>query len=158
MDACKSIAVKSVLLICQFIIVISQEQCLNTTTMTVRKVGLSESQLWKSKAQDLEQCAKLCIRLKPCRSITYDTRSGLCELNSGTRQDTSTRSGETLVYSEFSWWPSSVRISFFCILLLIIRYILTQGFTSYILIFIHLKFTYTFDYTCNIFVHISVNL
>ncbi|XP_053393663.1 uncharacterized protein LOC123562528 [Mercenaria mercenaria] len=83
-------------------------QCFNAEEMTVSQLGLSESQIWNAKAQDLEQCAKLCVRRKPCQSITFDTQSGMCELNGGTRDDTPTRTGKTLLYSEFQWWSPSL--------------------------------------------------
>lgn len=86
----------------------AHEQCIIANNMTVSQIGLAETQFWTSKSQDLEQCAKLCIRLKPCKSVTYNTTSHWCELNSGTKQDAATRAGESLLYSERVWWPPIV--------------------------------------------------
>ncbi|XP_060569325.1 scavenger receptor cysteine-rich domain superfamily protein-like [Ruditapes philippinarum] len=86
----------------------AEEVCGNADLKTVLQTGLSESTYWQSKTQDIVQCAKLCIRQKMCNSITYDTLSRQCELNSGTMSNTPTRRGASLVYSEFTWWPSSL--------------------------------------------------
>ena len=93
----------------------TEELCNNADLRRRYGIGLSESQFWRSKSQDFEQCAKLCIRQKMCRSITFDTQSNMCEMNSGTLSDTPKRTEATLVYSEFNWWPSSVRINMFCL-------------------------------------------
>ncbi|XP_060569326.1 uncharacterized protein LOC132727766 [Ruditapes philippinarum] len=103
------IFLSSVFLLYQFIIISSQEEpCLNIEDKTVHRIGLQETQFWTAKTLHFEHCAKLCVRQKRCNSITFDTQSRMCELNTGTRTDTQTRTGENLLYSEFKWWPSSL--------------------------------------------------
>ena len=90
----------------------SQKVCFNNKLITVTKRGLNNTQFWSAKVQDFEQCAKLCIRRKLCQSINYDSQTQSCELNSGLRTPETTKKGDNLVYSEFSWWPAKVVRSF----------------------------------------------
>ncbi|KAL4240010.1 scavenger receptor [Mactra antiquata] len=50
----------------------------------------------------------MCVRRKPCRSITFDFKTQKCELNAKTKENTLTRYGESIVYSEFDWWPEDM--------------------------------------------------
>lgn len=70
--------------------------------------GLNESVVWKMVTKRVFDCARLCVRLTQCKSITYDEQSKVCELNERLMSETGTRNGSTLAYSEYTSWPTEV--------------------------------------------------
>ena len=82
--------------------------CYDMTRYTQYGFGLSHSVIWKTATLCLVDCARLCIRLANCRSITFDSDSKLCELNAKLVSQTGNRTGHHLAYSEYTSWPSEV--------------------------------------------------
>lgn len=88
---------------------VQTKNCNDVTDFVKKNIGLIDSYIWNGKAQTIDNCARMCVARKPCQSINYDFTTKICELNSGTLENRTTKTGGTLVYSSFAWWPASVR-------------------------------------------------
>lgn len=106
MDACARFAI--FFLIISFRDSQAASDCFNIMDYVRWEQGPMEGKLWKSRVDDIITCARLCVRMTPCRSIMYNWDRKLCELNQNVLSSSSRRNEELVLYSEFSAWPAEV--------------------------------------------------
>ena len=73
-------------------------------------VGVESGKILEVKTLSLKACARACIQRKPCISFTYNTKTTNCVLSRNTLAQGSKIKGPQLIFAEFSWLPSRVRI------------------------------------------------
>ncbi|XP_060574768.1 uncharacterized protein LOC132732376 [Ruditapes philippinarum] len=69
--------------------------------------GIGATKFWGAKTLSVEHCMKLCVRQSQCKSINFDLKTRMCELNNNLRHGTQ-KASDSNVYSEFQSWPPEV--------------------------------------------------
>jgi len=92
----------------------SERECTNDTCSdglglrTSTGVGIDVKPIWKARVDTFDSCAEACVKKTRCKAVTFHADTRVCELHEVLLSPSNNRTGQYLVYSEFSWWPSTV--------------------------------------------------